>query len=66
MINEWYKKWSVWLSLIFGVVAALEANLPLLQGMLPPQWYMYAFIAVAIARVIKQSGVLHAAIVPQK
>lgn len=55
LIEDPMKPWSVKLLAICTAVAGLEQALPALQGILPPQWYAYAFPAILVARLIKQS-----------
>lgn len=57
LIEGWKKAgrfWSVRLSALVVIIATAEPLLPQLQAMLPPQWYAWAALAVAVSRVIKQ------------
>lgn len=58
--SVWHKLWSIRLALIAAIFAAIEATLPLWDGLLPP--HIFATLATlaglgsAISRVIKQAG----------
>lgn len=55
LVQDWYKKWSVWLTTVAGTVALGEQLLPGLKEVLPGNWYLYAFVVIGVARVLKQS-----------
>lgn len=56
--QHWHKLWSVRLSVIAAVLAALEASLPLWQGSIPAGAFAAASTSVAMlaagARVVRQ------------
>lgn len=55
-----YKLWSVRLAVIAAALAALEASLPLWEGVVPDNVFAalssITGIAAAVARVIRQEG----------
>jgi hypothetical protein len=53
LIQKWYRKWSVWLTGVAGAVAFIPADTQIM-AMLPADWYRYAFIAILLARIVKQ------------
>lgn len=54
IIEQWWKKWSVWaLGAAIGI-AELAPYVPELQEHLPADWYRVAFLVVLAARVVKQ------------
>jgi predicted phage tail protein len=55
LVEKFYTKWSVQLTSLCLALAALEPFLPELQQALPGDWYRYAFAAILVARVIKQT-----------
>lgn len=55
LIEDPMKPWSVKLLVAASAVAGLESSLPVLQTILPAHWYAYAFPAILLARVIKQT-----------
>lgn len=55
LVEKWYKKWSVWLVSAAGVIAFLPSD-SVVMAYLPHEWYRWAFIAIFLARVIKQKS----------
>ena len=55
IIEEWHKKWSVWLTVATGTLATAYEYLPAAQQYLPEGWFKYAAAAILVARVLKQS-----------
>lgn len=56
LVEKVWKKWSFIISGAAAVVAGMEFLLPDLQAMLPERWYMFVFIAIMIARAVKQAA----------
>jgi len=56
IIENWHKKWSVWLLAVATSLAGMEQFLPQLQEVLPANWYQYAFVLILAARMIQQAG----------
>lgn len=54
LIEQWYKKWSVWLLIATASIAWGEQLLPSLQAALPADWYKWAVLAITVARLIQQ------------
>lgn len=55
MIDAPHRKWSVWVLSAATALAGLEQALPALKGVMPPDWYAYAFGAALLARLIRQT-----------
>lgn len=59
--NKWYKLWSIRFAIGSAVLAALEASLPLWNGLIEPQLFATLSgalaMASAISRVIQQPKV---------
>lgn len=55
LVEKWYRKWSVWLTGAAGAVAFIPADSQIM-ALLPAEWYRWAFIAIFLARVIKQKS----------
>lgn len=57
-VKQWYKMWSVWFFAIVGVYQWAEANLALLQALIPAKFHGYigAFLAVMgiLSRLVAQ------------
>ena len=45
-MKSWYQSKTLWLNAIVALLAALELNLGLLKGMLKPEHYLIAIVAV--------------------
>jgi hypothetical protein len=56
LVENWHKKWSVWLLAVATSLAGMEQFLPHLQQVLPANWYQYAFVLILAARMIQQAG----------
>lgn len=55
LVEKWYKKWSVWITGAAGAVAFIPADSQVM-ALLPADWYRWAFIAILLARMIKQNS----------
>ncbi len=56
IVNQWYKKWSVWLLGAAVAVSGLQTMLPELKEALPADWYQVAFGIILAARIIQQKN----------
>ncbi len=56
IVNQWYKKWSVWLLGAAVAVSGLQTMLPELKESLPADWYQVAFGIILAARLIQQKN----------
>lgn len=54
IIEQWHKKWSVWLASAGVVLAEAYQYLPEMREALPADWYKYAFAIILVARLWKQ------------
>lgn len=54
LIEEWHKKWSVWIASLLAVISELWQYLPFMREYCPPEWVSIAFIVVLVARIIRQ------------
>lgn len=57
LIPNWKQSWRLWsvrLAALLALLSALEPLLPELSQALPPRWYAYLALAIAISRVVKQ------------
>lgn len=61
LVEQWWKKWSVWALGACIAIAELAQYMPELQQHLPADWYRIAFLVVLAARVIKQRSAADAA-----
>ncbi len=59
--SRWHKMWSIRFALLSAVLAAVEASVPIWNGVLPPNVFAFlssaSAIASAISRVIQQQSV---------
>jgi len=56
IVEKWWRNWSVWLTACALFVAELAVYLPEVQQALPAEWYRAAFVAILVARIIKQQA----------
>lgn len=54
LVENVTSKWSWWIAAIAAVVAGLEQALPELRAVLPETWMPWVFLAIVVARSIKQ------------
>jgi hypothetical protein len=60
LLKSWSVRFSA-LAAILGTLAQFQAELPVLQGLIPSEWYELAAVACALgatlSRVIKQESI---------
>lgn len=54
LVEQWWKKWSAQLSLALYFLAEFGPEWETLREHLPPDWFKYGFLAIFVARVLKQ------------
>lgn len=57
-VSQLHKMTSVQLAGAGAALTIIEQVVPVIQAYLPPAWQAFAFIAVVVARSIKQSGLV--------
>lgn len=53
-LKDAWKWFSVQIAVLAAILALAEDQLPILRYNLPPNWYTWVFIAIMVARMIKQ------------
>lgn len=56
LVEKWWKTWSAQLLIAANFIAGLAMFLPEVREHLPQNWYQYAFVAILVARIIKQGA----------
>lgn len=56
LVEKWWAAWSAQLLISCVFVAELAQYLPEVREALPETWYRVAFVAILVARIVKQKA----------